>query len=861
MAPTLPLIGRTRELTALALLLRADVATAVLLRGPAGIGKTRLALAAAAATPGRTPAVLRASAAQSRSRFGALRELLSELGGDAGAPAQRLADEFATAAAAAAAVLVVDDAPALDAGSSAAVAQLVVAAELPVLMTARDGAQLGPELAALVDDGWVIEFGVEPLGDGAILQLAEAWLGGTVDPESAVRLATDSAGNPLFLLELMRSAAAGDAVHITGGVHSIERLVPSPRLTTMLARRFAGLSSQARMLAEVIAAAQPLPVDLGRRDGRALDELLGHELVTIEHRSDGERARLSHPLFDDVLRAAMGPERWRDVAATAAGLLQGAAGRAAGPAATELRLRALDLLLDAGTEIDTAAAAAALAGAARLGDDRLALRLAGAILAREPGHVDAALARARVLSHRHDPDAAGLLGGVLGAARTDRDIARAGRELAVHRGAVEFDPAGAVAALEAALARVGDPVWRRFLAADLVHWQIAAGLTPTADGLDEAARDALSALAGHRVAAQLASVDGRYGEARREAAAGIAIARRHPDLMADAEPMLAISDYMALICAGDLDGAERTAGAQLDAFGRRDVGWLGLWESMLAMVELARGDASAADRRMERAVRASRWRDAPGVIWLAHAYHAKVLAQLGRGDEGRTVYERIPADQLLDPRVVMAAAEARAWLAWQSGRLGGAPVEELAAGARLQAGQGQRGLAVVSAYDAARLGRPELVATLLTEAAAVVDGPLVEAMAATVRGQVAGDAALLEHGAERFAQLGFIPYAADAAALAARVAAPAEAERLGRRAAGLAAGIDAAVVHAQVAGAQLTGREREIATLAAAGARSKEIAQRLGLSPRTVDNHLLRAYRKLGVRRRDELGPALATGR
>jgi DNA-binding CsgD family transcriptional regulator len=56
----------------------------------------------------------------------------------------------------------------------------------------------------------------------------------------------------------------------------------------------------------------------------------------------------------------------------------------------------------------------------------------------------------------------------------------------------------------------------------------------------------------------------------------------------------------------------------------------------------------------------------------------------------------------------------------------------------------------------------------------------------------------------------------------------------------------------------LSAREREIATLAAEGLPSKEIAERLFLSARTVDNHLQRIYTKLGVTRRADLAAALA---
>jgi DNA-binding CsgD family transcriptional regulator len=55
----------------------------------------------------------------------------------------------------------------------------------------------------------------------------------------------------------------------------------------------------------------------------------------------------------------------------------------------------------------------------------------------------------------------------------------------------------------------------------------------------------------------------------------------------------------------------------------------------------------------------------------------------------------------------------------------------------------------------------------------------------------------------------------------------------------------------------LTRREREVAGLAAAGASSREIAARLVLSVRTVDNHLQNVYGKLGVTSRDELARVL----
>lgn len=55
----------------------------------------------------------------------------------------------------------------------------------------------------------------------------------------------------------------------------------------------------------------------------------------------------------------------------------------------------------------------------------------------------------------------------------------------------------------------------------------------------------------------------------------------------------------------------------------------------------------------------------------------------------------------------------------------------------------------------------------------------------------------------------------------------------------------------------LSAQERRIADIAASGKTNKEIAVQLNLSPRTVEAHLSRAFRKLGITRRAALGQAL----
>jgi len=55
----------------------------------------------------------------------------------------------------------------------------------------------------------------------------------------------------------------------------------------------------------------------------------------------------------------------------------------------------------------------------------------------------------------------------------------------------------------------------------------------------------------------------------------------------------------------------------------------------------------------------------------------------------------------------------------------------------------------------------------------------------------------------------------------------------------------------------ITAQERRVAVLAAQGQTTKQIAERLSLSPRTIEAHLSRVFRKLGITRRGALSTAL----
>ncbi|MBA2718282.1 MAG: hypothetical protein H0U52_03415 [Chloroflexi bacterium] len=62
------------------------------------------------------------------------------------------------------------------------------------------------------------------------------------------------------------------------------------------------------------------------------------------------------------------------------------------------------------------------------------------------------------------------------------------------------------------------------------------------------------------------------------------------------------------------------------------------------------------------------------------------------------------------------------------------------------------------------------------------------------------------------------------------------------------------------AGEELTPAEMRVVELIAAGLTNRVVAERLALSPKTVEAHVARAYAKLGIRSRAELGRRMAAG-
>ncbi|MGW0918981.1 LuxR C-terminal-related transcriptional regulator [Streptomyces sp. NPDC002755] len=146
-----------------------------------------------------------------------------------------------------------------------------------------------------------------------------------------------------------------------------------------------------------------------------------------------------------------------------------------------------------------------------------------------------------------------------------------------------------------------------------------------------------------------------------------------------------------------------------------------------------------------------------------------------------------------------------------------------------------------TAYDAVRLGAPRHAVRFLPP-----DG----SFARHARALAGGDGPALDLAAAELEERGFLLFAAEAYAQAVRVHRDAGAARTARtRAVALARrcqGARTPALSGLVLG-ELTARQRQIVTLAAAGLSNRQIAERLTLSVRTVGNHLYGAYTRLGA--------------
>ena len=863
-----PLTGREAELRLIGEALSGGAA-GVVITGPAGVGKTRLTAEAASLAEAAGSAVswVRATRSARSIPLGAFAALLPA--GEPVAGVELLArarGALVERAAGRRLVLCVDDGQLLDDASAALVHQLAAAGEAFAVVSVRRD-EPGPDaLRALWKDELCVLLELSELGRVEVSALLEAALGGPVDGRTANRLWELSRGNALFVRELVRHGTDRGLLSDDGGVWRWRGEVRAGmRLADVVDLRIERLDARARRVLELVAVGSPLEVGLLSGDESASLETLERAELVVRRREERRRfADVAHPLHGEAMRAQLTEGRVEAIRTRLADAVEARGGRRGGDL-----LRVAVWRLEAGEAGHASLFARAAERALGAADAGLAGRLAEAAV-RAGGGFGARLTYARSLAALGRGAEADELFIRL-ASEAEDDLATVTVAVASARNLFwALDRAGeADAVLAEASARVGDKVLRDQLAAHRARFTSARGRPSEAlaaaeplladESVDEAARCTVA----------LGAIEALFSIGRTEEAVALVeaylpAARRLRDGMPHLEVVLLGMRAMALRVAGRfVEATEFSESAYAGLLARRSAAGTAVESFSLGLIWLARGRVRTAARFCRESASLLRDGDGVGMLPVAVAGIAQAAGQAGDADAARHAVVEMEATQLGHKGFEVELGLGRAWAAAASGELSSAR-EYARSASDLARSRGQDAYAVRALHDLSRLGGFKEAAPELASLADRVDGPLAGVAAAYAAARVAGDGTALVAAAERFAGLDALLSAAEAAD-----AASAAFREEGRDASARAAAARAGAWLASCEGARpptlvgdaeaadLTSREREIAMLAAGGATSRDIADRLVISVRTVDNHLANAYRKLGVTRRQDLAGVL----
>ncbi|MGE2833103.1 LuxR C-terminal-related transcriptional regulator [Mycobacterium sp. SMC-4] len=786
-------------------------------------------------------------------------------------------------------LIALDDAQWLDPSSAAVLTFAVrrLRGRIGFLVTERCEPGAGTTQSWLQLGGRLTRIRLGPLPVGALRTLISDRLGRVPPAPSMARIAAVSAGNPLFALELARA--------MDERPHDTEPRLPGT-LSDLVRLRTDGLDDDVReVLLAAASVAQPTVDLLARACGRTPDELAvrlaSAQRDGVVHVEDG-RVRFTHPLLAHGVYAEAAPARRRQMHRVLAGLeerpeLQARHLALATTTADDATLAVLDAAAESARARGAPAAAAELAELAiGLGGDKPWRRV------RAAGDHFQAGATTRALTLLQDTVgglrpgmlraiALNLLAGILMYANRfseARDALKSAAEDAEAAPAVfvqtlmSLSFAQGMGSFAEGTSEVGlfdDSLRNARRAADIAEELGVPGVISKAlalwvhanflfgNGVDEdALRRALELedydddvpipFRASAVQALVRAWTGHLGDARRQMAAvrtrclergsernmmavasygalielwdgELATARALADEAVERAAQLG-GDNVALIPLsvrasvlahlGQVESARADAMTALEAARRAGSPRMEEWPiKTLGFLELSRGDPNAAYTRFAPLI--ERLQLLPEIEIMGAGYlpdAAEAMIAIGRLDEAEPLIKMLENNgRRLDRSWMVAASlRCRAMLLAAQGHLDAAQAavdEALVHHERLPMPFERARTRLLAGQVQRRQRRKEAAVTLLDEARAEFD------------------------------RMGAVLWVQRAHAELARDAGP--------------------------GGHTLTPAEQRVAELAAAGTPNKEIAAKLFISAKTVEHHLGRVYRKLGIRSRVELGRRL----
>ncbi|MFE3291193.1 LuxR C-terminal-related transcriptional regulator [Rhodococcus sp. NPDC059234] len=863
-----PLTGRVEELRLTTEAISGSAGGAgIVLAGAAGVGKTRLATEAltwARAHGFRTRWVVATASARALP-LGPFSDLPGGLGPDPTGRVQRVIESLADDGRGQRRVLGVDDAHLLDDTSAFVLQQLVMRRKATVVATVRSGVQAPDAVTTLWKDRHLERLELQALSFEETHRLLEAALSGQVDSDSARRLWELTRGNILFLSQLVADELSADRMKQCAEVWIWEgNPVVSPSLSELVDARMGRLSGSVGDVVDCLSVCEPLEADVLSRltDPSAVERAEEQSLVTVEHDGTERRVRLAHPLFGEVRRSRTSDMRLCRIRGRVAHQLA-----TTGDRGSRALLRRAVLALDSDQPPDADLLVDGSRAAMQFFDPTLAGTLATAATA-AGGGVTARLAHAMtlVLLGR-----AGDAETVLARLDSDETLGAEGVRVTALRASnlvwMLGDPERAVRVLNSGDRREGR-------GADAGCRAARASVHAVQGRFDVAVADAASALRSSglsgfhvitAVGVQVLALGGlgRVDEVGAVAARGYEAA----DGSFEASPRrfwLGALEARAFRVGGLLEASMALA-RQLRC---DSAGAPGLAQAMTALLvghaELGLGRLASALRWLREALAGAETYDTSTglrpacLMWLTEALGMS-------GDKAAAAATVAEMDSVRHSSFVFmdsGASLARAWASAAEGATSTAIEAARAAGDRAAA-RGHPGYEVTCLQAATQFGDSS-TAPRLAELARTVQGPRVQVASAHAAALAATAGPALEAASRRYEAFGDRLAAADAAAQAStafrrsgRRGSALTAAATARRLAGACEGADTPALRAATRPVTLTGRQFEIASLAADGLSNREIAERLFLSVRTVEGHIYRVLRLTGVDTRDELKSVL----